>query len=498
MHNLTWEDSAAQLREAHENKNSKTVGLLVSEIAMRWEKVKIGNFKIIPLRRLTHGVLGPGVIVFDYHSDLPPERIVQNGQQISYIEPYSNLLVLIRENQTFEDFALEWLEASNIGPAISAIMSFVLRCTVIGFNEFGTPLGGKPDSPRLIFTGREWPNIWGEAFRNLEGMRGNLASYHPMPHEELDSIETMEKIYNILMNQGEKDYYSLMGALRLYQLAHFIAREDKSLAYALLVAAIDSAASRKKPGARFQDIDPEGKITRAMEEVNLDENTQKYIKSCILSGTLRTRFSNFIIENLPEDFWEGDYSITKELERLFEPFHSGQYLRDLSATMPEPQRSEIRKKAEEEEKEYEKMKRKRAELQEPSFRQERRKFMLNYLQHFLQLVLNDTYDCRSSVFHSGKEFPKKAIEGDITDEGLVLIDEDIWKFMEKHRGCREVNYYVDERNGKVTRVCLCGNTKKVKMMLEFRVFERIVHDSILNYILKLNNNALKSRTQLKN
>lgn len=41
------------------------------------------------------------------------------------------------------------------------------------------------------------------------------------------------------------------------------------------------------------------------------------------------------------------------------------------------------------------------------------------------------------------------------------------------------------QEGKIFRSCSCGDRKEVKVILGIRVFEKMVHDSILNYILGL-------------
>jgi len=473
------------MREAYLGKKEKTMGLLISEIGMRWRENKVGNLRVIPLRRSLTGILGPGVNIFESNPQLDPERVVKGGKQITYREPYSNLLVVTSESRNIDEFVNEWLEATNVGPAISSIMSFVMRCTVVGYNEFGPPIGGKDNSPQLIFIGREWPIIWGEAFRNLEGLRRNIASYHPSPQEEMRLIETMRSVYDLLMNAKEEDYYSIMGSIRFYQLSHWVAREDQSLAYALLVAAIDSLSSRGKP-KRFGDVDQEGKIAVALEEAGLDKNVQAAVKNLIAQSVgLKELFSDFIIRNLPETFWEGDYSLSKELDTVSEQYFSGQFLRDLSESLPETEKQELLRQAEEQQKHYEEMKNRRAKNGKlPFFNKEHRESMLKYLSVFFDRVLKNTYDGRSDLFHRGKGFPKKALEGEFNDGLPVIVEEDLWEFVEKHHGHGKVDYLINQKNGIITRVCSCGNKKVVRMMPEIGVFERIVHDSILNHLTK--------------
>jgi hypothetical protein len=223
-----------------------------------------------------------------------------------------------------------------------------------------------------------------------------------------------------------------------------------------------------------------------LEKGGLDQSIQTAVKNLITQGVgLGESFSRFIINNLPSTFWEGDYSLSRELDMISEQHFSGQYLRDLAESLPEPERTEMLRQAEEQQKQYEIAKSRRSTNdQMPARYKERREFMLNYLSRFFDRVLKNTYDSRSDLFHRGKGFPKKALDREFLNGGLpVLAEDDIWEFMEKHGNHGKVDYAMNEKNGIITRICACGNKKQAKMMLEIGVFERIVHDSILNYLV---------------
>jgi hypothetical protein len=485
LRGFTWKDSVTQLREAYPDKKAKKIGLLISEMALRWKENKFADFTIIPLHRPLTGVIGPGIIVSEISPQIEPEKVVRGGKQIHYQEPYSSLLVIRAQIENVDDFVNEWMNSINIGPAISSIMSFIMRCAVVAYNEFGPPISGKETSPQLIFTGRDWSNIWERTFRGFEGLRERAASHHPPSQMELEMIKTMTHTYRLLMNAKDEDYYSITAAMRLYQLSHLVAREDQSLAYALLVASIDSLSCRGKR-KRFREIDEEGKISDALEKAGLDQSIQTAVESLITQGVgLKESFSRFIIDNLPDTFWEGDYSLSRELDMISEQHFSGQYLRDLSESLPEPERTEMLKQAEEQQKQYELAKSRKPRNNQVSTRnKEHREFMLNYLSRFFDRVLKNTYDSRSDLFHRGKGFPKKALDREFLTGGLpVLAEDDMWEFMEKHGLHGKVDYVMNEKNGIITRICACGNKRQVKMMLEIGVFEKIVHDSVLNYLV---------------
>lgn len=375
----------------------------------------------------------------------------------------------------------------NVGPAVSSIITFVMRCTVVAHNEFFPPLRRQEDRIELTLPGKLWSEGWNQIFEHQEGLRKYIRHYHPSPREELNFIKTITQVYDILMSLDEEDYRSILGAMRLYQLAFFAAREDLSLAYSLLVATIDAVSSSLKGKIKFRDIDTEGKLAKTMAEIELDQKLQNVIKSTITHDAgLKKRFSKFIVNNLPKTYWKGDYSMMKELDALTEGFHSGQFDRDLSEVLPEPIKQQLLKRADEMQKEYEELKKRRAESGPRwVFNKEQREWMLNYLQTHLELVLDNTYDSRSELFHRGRGFPKKALKEDLTDWIPEIIEEDFWEFFEKHSGHKWGRYL--DKKGRIFRCCSCGDEKEVKLMLDIRVFERMVHGSIFNYLLSLNN-----------
>ena len=461
----TLEESAARLREVH-NGSEPAVGFLISEIAMRWkETCNIGDFNATPIKRL---VTAP---------------VVKGGRQITYQEPYSNLLFLTPKGRKVEDF-VGWFD-SDIGLAISSIVSFVMRRMVIAYNEPNPPYWPISLSDIIPPFMKSWVAIWNKNFSYFVGIRRRISTYHPSPEEEKTLIETMNSVYDIVLGLGEKEYYELMAAMRLYQLAHLIVIEDESLAYGLLVAAIESLSSRGKT-IKFKDIDRKGSIVKALEEAGLDENMIAAVKNQIVQASgVKKRFCDFVVDNLPSTFWEGDYSLSREMNRMIEEESSGQYYRDLSEYLPEPEKQEIMKLAEEQQRQYEERNKRKKENEKLIKVTKREKIMLDYFRTFLRKVLANTYDCRSILFHGGKSFPKKALEERIFLSWVPdLIEDESAEFLEKHND-HQWNYRINRNNGEITRVCSCGNEESVKMMLDLRVFERVVHDAILNYIIKL-------------
>jgi hypothetical protein len=307
----------------------------------------------------------------------------------------------------------------------------------------------------------------------------------PSPEEESAMVEIMARVYDVLMKVNENTYYAIMGAMRLYQLAFLTARMDYSVAYSLFVAAVDAASSSLKAKARLHDIDPEGKLRKAMEELELDHGLQSVVNSIITSNTsLTKRFCGFIEKNLPVDFWEGDYSLVNELDSLSESYRKGTFLRDLSETLLDPMKQELQKQAAQEEERYEQFKKTHPEkARRWAFSEERRKWAIDYLRDNLALVLSNTFHNRSRLLHGGIGFPKYALEPNFTDWVPDVFETDFRSFILVHYE-HKWQYSLDQK-GRIYRTCSCGDKTEVKMMLGIHVFERIVHDSILNYILSL-------------
>lgn len=476
---INWKESANQLRKAHQDGNVPAVGLLVSEIGLRWKDNAIGDFVVCPIRCEMTSYIAPGLFV----TDCEPMPVGGKGRQITYKEPSSKLFALIPKNRKERELFLE-LMAGNIGPAISSIFSFAMRCLVVAYNDFSPPFISKGGFPDIIHSGKEWADIWTKSFRYFEGLRKGISNYHPLPQKETELIATTAKIYEKIMRLEEKDYYSFMGAMRLYQMAHAVGREDESLAYALLVAAIDSLSSQVKTEGKGKDVKQEIKIEKCLEKAGLDENTIIAVMNLIAqSKGVKQVFCDFIISNLPSTFWDGDYSYTKEVEETTEGDVSGQYYRDLSENLPEPEKAIILEFAERLERHFEEIKRKKGVDSSQSTLNERTKAKLGYFRAHFRTVLSDTYDCRSDLFHRGRSFPNKALESSFSDWLPELFEEDLFEFIEKHSGHRW-KYLVNEKTGRIVRQCSCGNKKTIrKMLLGLGVFDIIVHDSILNYLL---------------
>ena len=318
-------------------KTDRKIGpsLLVSELQMRWKKAGFGDYQLLPLTQEAYSVI--------------------LGNAVVHRSPYSRLVVVFNKKEKIDESLL--FEGVSTGPAISSVLSFIFRSLVVSYNEFHSPLHVEENNFRLSLPGQLWAEGWHSSFLHQRGLREYLSSYVPSPEEERSLVETTARVYNVLMKVDENTYYAIIGAMRLYQLAFLTARMDYSVAYSLFVAAVDAASSSLEVKVRLHDIDPEGKLRKAMKELELDNGLQSVVNSIITSNTsLTKRFCGFIEKNLPVGFWEGDYSLVNELDSLSESFRKGTFLKDLSETLPDPMKQEVQKQAAKEEEEYEQYK----------------------------------------------------------------------------------------------------------------------------------------------
>ncbi len=354
------------------------------------------------------------------------------GNAIVHRSPYSRLIVAFNKNEKMDETLL--FEGVSTGPAISSMLSFTFRSLVISYNEFHPPLHVEKEKIRLSLPGQLWAEGWHSSFLHQRGLREYLTSYVPLPEEESSLVETMARVYDVLMKVDDNTYDAIIGAMRLYQLALLTARMDYSVAYSLFVAAVDAASNSLEVKIRLHDIDPEGKLRKAMEELELDHGLQSAVNSIITSNTsLTKRFCDFIEEYLPVDFWEGDYSLVNELESLSENYRKGTFLRDLSETLPDPMKQEMQKQAAKEEEEYEKFKKTHPEKgRRWAFSEERRKWVIDYLRNNLALVLSNTFHSRSRLLHGGIGFPKYALEPNFTDWVPDVFEADLQSFIQVH------------------------------------------------------------------
>lgn len=452
--------------------------LLISEIEMRWNNAKIGNYEILPLKRQGKLLIGEKEYIYDE-------------------SPYSRLLILWGSKEAKVDYPLRL----NVGQALSSLMSFVMRCSVISFNErfpafrleIDRPSGMEDLSGPAFSWAENWEDMLGlKPGSEVKSLRRYLHGLIPSPAEEQNLLKTIRQVYEILMKIDEEVYYSIIGAMRLYQLALNSAKVDFSLTYSLLVAVVDAVSSGLKAKVKLRDIDPEGKLMKLMEQLQFDKQLQEAVKNLIVyHESLTERFSNFIAENLPNTFWEGDYSMSRELDLFADSIGkhhwSGQHLRDIADGVPEPQRQELLRRAEEDKKRYEEFLKERPERKKHRWviDDDRRKWMMSYLRTHLGRVLRNTFESRSELFHRGRGFPKIGLKEESTDWIPDVFEEDFREFMGEHLEHRW-NYSLDEK-GRIFRSCSCGDRKEVKVLLGIHVFERMVHDSILSYLLKMNN-----------
>ena len=457
---ITWEESVSALKESPKSGKPISPSLLTLEMEMRWKDTDFGSFKFTAIRK--------------------PIKVNLGTQDFVCLSPFSNLLFL--ENEKGNPFWHPFEQ--NIGISISAILCFVMRCTVVSYNSFFPPMHEHEGNVKLSFQGKAWAESWNNVFRAQEGLRSNVQNRHPTTEEEQSLIDTFIQIYKKLMSLDDETYHSVMGALHLYQLAFFVAHEDLSLSYSLLVASIDALSKNLRPKIKFKDIDSKGKLLRAMNEIGLEDSVEEAVKNLIVSGKGLTKaFCAFMERYLPETFWNGDHSLRNEMQKLGEEYWTGQYYTDLAEHAPPEVKEKLLKRAAEERRAYETFKKEHPRRDDRFPLKANREVMLKYLQTYFEKVLTNTFGGRSELFHSGKAFPKHTLKEETMDWVPDIFEDDLREFLFAHLG-HKWNYELTDK-GKIIRRCSCRDKKEIKVILGVRVFEKMVHDSVLNYIQSL-------------
>ncbi len=468
MRYLTWEDSVSALKHANTTNAVVPLSLVFLERNMRWKNVNIGNFRIIPIRF--------------------PMKVQIGQETFSCPSPYSNLLIIECSTDSVAHESIRSSFEPTVGLSFSTIFSFVMRCSVIGYADYFPPAHNQNGSIQISGPGSSWAERWQQIFEWDVGLNSRIFYNYPTLEEEQHLVGTLIKVYDKLMELDEKRYLSVIGSMRLYQLAFYVAREDLSLAYSLLVAAIDAISSGTKSKLELSDIDAEGKLQKVMGEIKLSENTQKAVVNLIVhDASLTKRFCNFIIQNSPNPFWNNANRLGEELVQFTNEYQTEQNFRELSEYAPPELKSRLLQIADERQKHYEEHKKQKNVYEDVAikllFSDERRELVLKYVQTHFEKVLSNTFGNRSAVLHRGKAFPKHALKRDNYDWVPAIYEEDFPPFFSEH--LRHSWSYDMSQEGKIIRQCSCGEKKEVKVIFSIRVFEKIVHDSILNYVLSL-------------
>ena len=268
-----------------------------------------------------------------------------------------------------------------------------------------------------------------ELFRYLPcGSVGTEASLQlPLTEkEQKNRISDLEKIYEKIMRINKEDYLAVIRALHQYQLSLLAYREDVGLAFSILVSSIESMAKQfVDKNFQFRDLTDHAEWENLFLKSGMPEESEKQIKDKLLKKEhfISRRFRDFIIANLPESFWTSPDSKAKEFD---------DYLESLRAGFPEDKTQ----------------KRSHFEKWWHLYKNE-----IKPNKEELSDILKKIYNVRSKFFHVGESPPAEVI-------GLY------------ETASIKINFKSHENRLKFVRSIPC-----------FFWFERVVHDSILNFVM---------------
>lgn len=384
-------------------------------------------------------IISPNIIILSKNNQLINEESILGDYRIIPMKHHSgaNLLKIIVSRSYDEANHTNWYKiiskyGTNVGLALSLIISFVMRSFAIPYNGKVWPFY---DEENKILTGP--CDLWVNCFENM----CSLNSFSGIPFgfgvHDHELIYHINDVYNILMEINEEEYLSIMGALHLYWLAYYVYLVNNSLSYSFLLATVEAISS-----TMYKDI--KGK-------------SKKIIK--------------FIKENMPDDFFETYYSRAEIYGMDME-----KHLSNVIERANKKDKSEL-------EIMLERHKRKQQIIEQQIKDDKNFQWKMEYFQKYFEKVLSNIYDARSKVFHSGKDLPSFIFKEDMFDWMPDIFEADYNEFMEDHLE-HKVKYCVSS-GGEIKRICSCGDRKKIKFLLGIRLFETLIQKSILNYILKL-------------
>lgn len=473
---MTWEANARYLKQVEENETGSGPALLVVESPFRWKNAKLGHFRFIPYVEETNSLFMSGNIVRVGKSHLP----------------YSNVAI-IRDERSVEDSSRPFhFFGPNLGEPISSIISFSFRCASTTYNGDMPVISGHTKDNSLNPIVASWASSYKQIFLGQSRLHRYQTYNAPMPDIESEMFEEAEKIYEKLLSLEDSPYIDLMRILRLYQLAQISSLYDMSLSYTLFIASLDAAAAIAGNVRIDQDSRVDG-LMHYMEKSGFDENDRKIVKGSLLtSRSLTEQFCNFVEKYLPSAFWNGDYSMISELDKMHEIYSSGQYYRDLAEVAPtEAERKSLEEAARNIETQRKPAKRPNSYFSNVNDRQA----LLEFVRENMRIWLKQAFNMRSTMLHRGINFPIEATGDSIGNDWLP----DVFKITnwEEHmeasrKRIRQTGErppfhqaYLIKENGAFKVACKCGvRPKRMEMIFAINVFEKIVHDTLLAFIMK--------------
>jgi hypothetical protein len=322
--------------------------------------------------------------------------------------------------------SIDFLNAPLAGEAIAAMLSFCLRRRVKAHR--------RPFGHEIQDEGQLGPEVFSSLPVVLVGPEMLLSQ--PLPLEDQKRRMTLaETVYNIITRMNTPDYLATIRAIHLYQLALLTLRDDIGLAYTMLVASAETMAQqfiRKEDAPRDQFLESLSWNTLLNHEGIQGRAAEKILAKVLeREEFLGFRFRKFIEQNLPDSFWTSPDSRAKELD---------EYIEDLRKTHFGEEY--IRKRGDHFSRWW--------WLYQPDVRISKEE---------LDDVLRDVYKLRSKFAHVGVSPPAEVAE----------------------------IYEIAKTNANLVMSNTRQRIEFVRSPPSFFWFERVVNESITNFVLKIQN-----------
>jgi hypothetical protein len=343
------------------------------------------------------------------------------------------IVPLVREKPDFfKPYALlvslpkkfDFFSAPLLGEAMAPLLSFSLRRRIKACRmpHVHKAVTKESELPEQVFTYMRSVSV---------GPEGSLQQ-SLTPEERKKRIADMKMIFEKLRKIGKDEYLAIIRALHQYQLALLTYRDDIGLAYTLLVSCIETMAQQfvkdNDLKVDFSCIHDHQLWERLFIRNDLPKELSDEIRKTLIKRErfLSLKFRFFVINTLPGSFWASPDSRAKEFDDYIESLRV-RYFDEHKKQGPDHMRTWWW-------------------LYDPERKPRREE---------LESLLKDIYDVRSEFSHLGESPSMEVI--DLYETAKIKVE-----FSDN-----------DQR------------LKFVRAPPSFFWFERVVHDSILDFVSKL-------------
>lgn len=126
------------------------------------------------------------------------------------------------------------------------------------------------------------------------------------PEDEKNRMELFIKAYNSINKLDEEKINSIRYSLNLHQLSYFVKRESEELAFALLVASMETLSQTfSKIDTTWDNYGKRDEWDKFFVKESIDKTIANKIRKILIKDEyfVLKKFVNFIVEYLPESYW---------------------------------------------------------------------------------------------------------------------------------------------------------------------------------------------------